>query len=172
MVTFGHATFVLVTNVTTLERQCLSHLLIIKVHWLSGIWHIDLIHTEKPRYNCHYDICPWHICSNNKLSPSKSIVYISSTFHPILTNFCQTPLQLQLNLSSSWLCCLCHKKEEEGRIPHLASTRGRTLNVWNLVTVLWVSGGCLAGDWWVSRGCLEVVWRMSGDWRYLADVRN
>ena len=51
-------------------------------------------------------------------------------------------------------------------------TKGLTLHVWSLVTVLWVygnclesvwrmSGRCLAGVLWLSGGCLKSVWKVS-----------
>ena len=56
--------------------------------------------------------------------------------------------------------------EEEGRNPHLASSRRidpTCLNFGDCLVGVWrVYGNCLEGVWQVSGGCLESVLRVSG----------
>ena len=57
------------------------------------------------------------------------------------------------------------KEEEEGRNPHLASSRRidpTCLNFGDCLVGVWrVYGNCLEGVWQVSGGCLVGVWRVS-----------
>ena len=56
-------------------------------------------------------------------------------------------------------------EEEEGRNPHLASSRRidpTCLNFGDCLVGVWrVYGNCLEGVWQVSGGCLVGVWRVS-----------
>ena len=58
-----------------------------------------------------------------------------------------------------------YTKEEEGRNPHLASSRRidpLCLNFGDCLVGVWrVYGNCLEGVWQVSGGCLVGVWRVS-----------
>ena len=80
------------------------------------------------------------------------------------TYFCQTPLQLAnrtlVGVGVDFV--FPRKKEGKRRTLTLLLTEGMTLHVLTLVTVLWVSGGCLVGVWRVSERCLEGVLRVSG----------
>ena len=46
-------------------------------------------------------------------------------------------------------------------LTQLLLTKGLTLHVWSLVTVLWVYGNCLESVWRMSGRCLADVWQVS-----------
>ena len=80
--------------------------------------------------------------------------------------FCQTPLQLanptQLQLVGVGVdFVFLRKEEEEGRNPHLASSRRNDPTCLNFGSYLVdVYGSCLEGVWWLSGVCLNL--RVSG----------
>jgi len=94
---------------------------------------------------------------NNNCIPL--IIFLTIVYCPTPT--CK-PNSASVGWSRSWLCFPTEEEEEP------SPREGMTLDVWTLLAVLWVSGGCLDIVWRVSGRCLTGVWRVSGGW--LKDV--
>ena len=73
-----------------------------------------------------------------------------------------------MTLFSHWKEGRKEEEEEEGRNPHLASSRRIDPTCLNFGDCLVGDGGCMEIVWRVSGGCLESAWRLSGV--YLWDV--